>query len=273
MPWSIAPTVPCDGALTTTSVSGAGALGVHARWIALGTLTAGIVADTLEHVAGDTSVTRSAELNTAPDWLSPPAMIAPPLIAAAAAPSRAVCSCVDPVAGTEANVPVAGSNSSTLESAVPDGGLATVLCPPAIRILPLGSAVAVASSRGVCSSVLPEAGRAVKVLNDGLKISALWVTVEPLDPAAPPAISTEPPGSSAATAPYRATVMLDGSELKVSVTELNSSALDTIVLASFPPAINTSLLIVGAATAPARGTCSSVLPEGVSSVKCPDNGL
>ena len=104
----------------------------------------------------------------APDWLSPPAMIAPPLIGAAAAPSRAVCSSVAPVAGTEANVPLEGSNSSTLDSTVPGGGPPSVLCPPAIRILPLGRVVAVANSRGVCSSVSPEAGRAVNVANAGL---------------------------------------------------------------------------------------------------------
>jgi hypothetical protein len=67
--------------------------------------------------------------------------------------------------------------------------------------------------------------------------------------------------------------MVAPSEVKVSFDEWNTSALDRIVLLSFPPAINTSPLVVGAAMAPARAPCSSVFPDAGSAVNVPANGL
>ena len=67
--------------------------------------------------------------------------------------------------------------------------------------------------------------------------------------------------------------MVAPSEVKVSLAESNTSALERIVLLLSPPAINTSPSIVGAATAPERATWSSVFPVAGSAVNIPANGL
>ncbi len=148
----------------------------------------------------------------------------------------------------------AGSNTSALEST---SGVLTLLfaveSPPAMRTRPSGSAAAAAPVRGVCSSVAPDAGRAVNVFEAGSKISVL-VTRPPFP--VPPVISTFPPGNGTAAKFSRAVCMLPDAGSAVNVFEAgsNSSALWTIVVPLNPPAMSTRPSGSGAAAAEARGT-------------------